>query len=394
PRSPTKRASRLTAAWWQRLRPYAPAVVSAVVVPTLFGLASYAAINGVHRGISTGTVTEQIADARPALSLERNVPAVQALLPQLMSRFGVSPVAQLSETEVSTRLNATGTVDTAAEAKATGARLVGADLRFASAERVFLALGDLRYANLLGANLWSADLRGANVIGADLTGASLYKADMRKLRANAAPAITRAMQVGSMTSEDTLYCSRTSFAAANLRYARLDDADLRGASFDDAMLQGATLSRARLKHATFAGADLDGADFRGAYDLAPTQILAARHVDALYDPALLAQLMKLSPLRFAGYDADAIELSTVGGWLTGEEEPDDMSAGERRERDALIRRSFAFGPASEPSSEALALWSARGKWTASTGKENVVPHGCLVVRVPPPVPPPASPIKH
>ncbi len=385
PRSPVRRDRTKWRPWQTRLRPYAPALACAIVVPVVFGFMSYSAINGVHSGAATGAVTKQISDARPALSLERNAPAMQALLPQLMSRFGVSPVAQLSETEVSTRLNATGTVDTAADAKATGARLVGADLRFASAERVFLALGDLRYANLLGANLWSADLRGANVIGADLTGASLYKADMRKLRANAAPAITRALQAGAVATEDTLYCSRTSFTAANLRYARLDDADLRGASFDDAMLQGATLSRARLKHATFAGADLDGADFRGAYDLTAEQVLAARHVDALYDPALLATLFKLSPLRFAAYDAEAIELSSVGGWLTGEEEPDDLNSRDRHERDALIRRSFALGPASEPSSDALASWAARAKSAAGAG--NVVPHGCLIVRAPPPAPP-------
>ncbi|MEP6691622.1 MAG: pentapeptide repeat-containing protein [Gemmatimonadaceae bacterium] len=387
PRSPVKR-ERVRPPWLTRLRPYAPALASAIIVPLVFGTASYSGISGVHRGVSNiasaGSLSEQSADARPALALERGAPAVRALLPQLMSRVGVSPVAQLSETEVSTRLTATGTVDTAADAMASGARLVGADLRFASAERVFLALGDLRYADLLGANLRHADLRGANAIGADFTGSSLYGADMRKMRANAAPVVTRGTALGGADVADTLYCSRSSFAAANMRYARMDDGDFRGASFDAAMLQGASLARARLANASFVGADLDGADLRRTSGLTVDQVLQARHIDALYDDELLAKLRVRDPARFAYYDAESVEAEAVRRWLSGEDEPDTLSVEDRTSREALIRRAFSMGASSEPSTDALTQWAGRAK-SAGTAV-NLVPHGCIVARASIPLP--------
>ncbi|MDQ6828483.1 MAG: pentapeptide repeat-containing protein, partial [Gemmatimonadota bacterium] len=64
PRSSERRDRTKWRPWQTRLRPYAPALACAVVVPLLFGFLSYSAINGVHRGAATGAVTEQIADAR------------------------------------------------------------------------------------------------------------------------------------------------------------------------------------------------------------------------------------------------------------------------------------------------------------------------------------------
>jgi uncharacterized protein YjbI with pentapeptide repeats len=279
----------------------------------------------------------------------------------------------LSETEVSTRLSEAGLVDTSSQAKASGARLIGADLRFALAERVFLALGDLRNANLLGANLRSADLRGANVSGASFTGASLYAADLRRLRASSTAMVARTMATASLgaPAEDTLFCSTTSFAAANLRYAKLDDADLRGASFDNAMLQGASLRRARLAHTSFAGADLDGADFRGAIGLTADQVLAARHREALFDESLLAELRKRDP-KFLYYDVDAIEIEAASQWLSGDDEPDSLNQRDRAARNALIRRSFEQGPPGEAAPDAVQAWAR--------GAGAVVPHGCSSAR--------------
>lgn len=365
--------------WWRRLRPHAPMIVAGVLVPLAFGTASYAAIHGVHAGLTAPARNEQGNSVQPALALQHTVPALQVRLPELMSQVGLRPVAQLSETEVSTRLGATGTTDTMAEAKATGARLIGADLRFAAGERVYLARSDLRRADLLGADFWWGDLRGANLVGASLVGSLLFNADMRKVRANAVPMEDRVDTLGEVAYWDTLLCSRASFAASNLRYARLVRGDFRGASFDAAKLQGATFEGARLQHATFIGADLDGADFRGAVRLQATQILAARHIYALYDPPLLAELQSRAPTRLTGYDADSIAKDTEMDRLSGEDEPDSLDAGALQQRDSLIRAAFDAGVPNAPDTEALARWVARGR--AAPGSADDVPAGCVMTRL-------------
>ncbi len=372
---------------WAALRLLLPAAVAAVGVPLVFGLTSYAAIRGVHPSEAANGLTEQVGEMQPALTLARSVPALQAGIPQLMSRVGMHPVAQLAEAEVSTRLAAVAAADTGAEAKAVGARLVGADLRFASGERVFLASSDLRRADLLGADLWSADLRGTQLAGASLAGALLFNADLRKARANAVPTADRSRTVAGVVEADTLLCSRASFVAANLRYARLNGGDFRGAAFDAALLQGAAFTRARVTHATFAGADLDGADFRGAIGLTPDQVLAARHVDALFDSTFLAALRVRSPERLAHYDAAAIMAETERERLSGEDEPDTLSPDARDARNRLIRRAYDEGPATTPSSGDLAQWvhapATPPRPAASPAAQaagGAVPYGCAEVR--------------
>lgn len=366
-------------AWWQRSVPHSPMLITAIIVLAAFGTTSYTAIHGVHAGLTTPAVHEQGNSVQPAMALRHAVPALQVRLPELMSQMGVRSVAQLSETEVSTRLAATGTTDTLSEAKATGARLVGADLRFASAERVYLARSDLRRADMLGADFWWGDLRGTNLAGASLVGSLLFNADLRKVRANALPMEDRVDTLGTVAYWDTLLCARTSFAAANLRYARLSRGDFRGASFDDAMLQGATFDNARLQHATFVGADLDGADFRGAVRLQASQILAARHIYALYDAPLLAELEARAPDRLVGYSADSIARDTEMDRLSGEDEPDTLDDSARQERDSLIRTAFDKGVPDAPDTNALAHWVARGH--AAPGSSDTVPAGCVMTRL-------------
>ncbi len=359
----------------QPLRPYIPAIVVAVLVPLVFGVASYYGINGVYRGRDTGTLTDQVADVRPATISLAHVPAFSALVPDLLARAGVNPTAQLAESEISTRLTtgptAADTGETNADPKASGARLVGTNLRFAAAERAFLALADLRTTDLLGADLWSADLRGTNIGGASFVGALLFNTDLRKARAKAIPTAERSYAVAGVKHADTLYCQRTMFAAANLRDARLWGADVRGASFDDAMLQGATFKKARVQRATFIGADLDGADFRGAYGLTARQILAARHVEALFDPGLLADLRRQDTVRFAHYDTTQIAADIALARASGEAEPDTLSADARRSRDSVIRAAFDAGAAEAPSGGALDRWRAGG---------TAVPYGCVSTR--------------
>jgi uncharacterized protein YjbI with pentapeptide repeats len=351
-------------------RTYLPAALVAAGVPIVFGAISYYAITGIYRGIDPTASAGQTSQARPALGLERTEPALHARVPQWMEQFGVRPVAQLSESEVSTRLAASGVADTAPEAKAAGARLIGADLRFAAAERVYLALADLRRADLLGADLWGADLRGANLTGASLVGALLYGADLRRVRASAVPIAARPDSGGAEI--DTLLCERALFTAANLRYARMSYGDFRGATFDDALLQGTRFAKARLQHASFIGADLDGADFREAYGLRPEQVLVARHVDALYDSTMLAALKAKAPARFVGYDAAAIEAEADRQRLSGEDEPDSLAAEDEQLRDGLMRTAFQKGAAVAPSGAAIAAWVQRGS----------APFGCTVTRTP------------
>ena len=354
-------------------RGYIPAISVALAVPLVFGLSSYYAINGVYRG-HENEFSEQVADERPATaSLRRAVPAWQALVPTLLSSAGVNPTAQLAESEISTRLTTTAVPDTGEtneNPKASGARLVGTNLRFASAERAFLALADLRNTDLLGADLWSADLRGAHISGTSFVGALLFSTDLRKARGNATPNAERVDTAAGMISSDTLYCQRTMFAAANLRYARLQGADLRGASFDNSLLQGATFSRARLQRATFYGADLDGADFRGAYGITAAQILQAHHRGALFSDSLLTELKREAPgdSDLAHYDRVAIQAEVDAERASGEAEPDTLSMDARRDRDSAIRTAFESGAPTAPSASAVARWRAAGK---------SIPYGCL-----------------
>ncbi|MGH7298704.1 MAG: pentapeptide repeat-containing protein, partial [Polyangiaceae bacterium] len=321
--------------------------------------------------------TSQTADERPALMLRRAVPSLQAVVPELLSRVGMRPVAQLEDAEVSTRLATGATADTAAQPKASGARLIGADLRFASAERVFLPLSDLRHADLLGANLRWADLRGANLSGASFVGALLVDADVRKVRAKEMVA-ARNDSAGHLAYIDTLFCARTSFAAANMRYARMNGGDFRGASFDDALLQGATFARARVTHASFVGADLDGTDFRGAVGLTADQVLAARHVGALFDSTLLASLRARSPDKFVGYNAAAIAAETEVQRLSGEDEPDTPTAAEEAAREDLMRRAYDDGPAPGLSTSDKNAWVEQGR--TSPASTDAVPQGCVMTR--------------
>ena len=371
-------AGRTLPTTWKPERPtwrgYIPAIGVAAIVPLVFGLASYYAINGVYRGRESELSEQVAADARPATaSLRRAVPAWQALVPTLLSRAGVDPTAQLAESEISTRLTTTAVPDTGEtneNPKASGARLVGTNLRFASAERAFLALADLRNTDLLGADLWSADLRGSHISGTSFVGALLYGTDFRKARGNATATAERIDSAGSIVSSDTLYCQRTMFAAANLRYARLQGADLRGASFDNSLLQGATLARARLQRATFYGADLDGADFRGAYGITAAQILEARHRGALFSDSLLRELKRLAPgdSDLAHYDIGAIQRDVEADRASGEAEPDTLSVEAKHARDSTVRAAFEEGAPSAPSGSTVSRWRATGKGA---------PYGCL-----------------
>lgn len=365
-------------AWRRELHHFTPTIAIGLGVSVVFGLMSYAGIRGIHQSADAELVGKRTGQERASLTLERTSTSLQAILPKLMVSVGIRPVAELEEAQVSTPLTSGTVVDTGPDPKATGARLINADLRFASAKHVFLAAGDLSSADLFGANLTGADLRRADLTGASLAGVLLREGDLRKVQANAAPVATRMSKLGGVTTYDTLYCSRASFAGAYLRYARFNGADLREASFDETQLQGATFPRARLTHATFVGADLDGADFRGAIGLTAEQVLAAQHTDALYDSTLLADLKARSPGRFATYDRDAIAAQTELAQLSGAEDADTLTADERKARWRLLRAAYQYGaaPLFTQDSPEISAWLAEKQSTSGS-----VPYGCLMVRV-------------
>ncbi len=117
---------------------------------------------------------------------------------------------------------------------------------------------DLRFARLDRSDLHQADLTGA-----DLSDASLVGTDLRKAFLNCASLDDL------LLSENRELARCVTARRANLRKARLQDAqlngiDLRGAVLDDARLEGAELGASLLTGANFSNAHLDRADLTGA----------------------------------------------------------------------------------------------------------------------------------
>src|SRR5262249_54555612 len=115
----------------------------------------------------------------------------KTLVPCVFGLVGYSVFTDFVDSDVSTRPKNWHRHMTREEVEAIrGARLPCADLRFADAQRAYLANADLRKANL----------RGAYLEAVELSGAQLAKADLR----------------------------HTTLKSARLRYADLTKADLRG----------------------------------------------------------------------------------------------------------------------------------------------------------------------
>ena len=156
--------------------------------------------------------------------------------------LGVGPYrADLVEAELSIKPdNWTGIGDkdelNAQIAQVKKARLLGMNLRYASAEGAFLVKADLDKADLRMAGLFGANLQGADLFSANLQGADLLYANLR----------------GAY------------FVYANLQGADLENANLQEADLSDANLQGANLENANLQEANFGGANLQGANLIGA----------------------------------------------------------------------------------------------------------------------------------
>lgn len=209
-----------------------------------------------------------------------------------------------------------------------GARLQNASLRYAKANRVFLAKAELQGADLSGGEFSEADFRGASLTSARLNGASLFRADFRgaDLRysnlGNAFAAEAKLdganfygarlagarMERASLSKSDlrgaiaeNAEMNQVDFSAAYLENVNLTDARLAGAKFNGAFMDGAKLQNADLHGGAFAGAilsaaelngaNLDGADLRGALGLTAGQICSsASRKGAEMDELLLDQV--------------------------------------------------------------------------------------------------------
>lgn len=214
------------------------ATALAVTIGALFGILSWGAIMGVPSD-------ESILSMR--LLLPRGDTSYVAgrltLVPRLMALVGYSPFADLAGAEVSQKKSTWSENDYDPDSVA-GARLRGANLRYALAPGAFLAGADLSDADLSGTDLGLANLRGANLTGACLRGANLYNADLRH----------------AFLASTGIHFSFV--AGGNDAFTPFPSTDLSGAQLGNANLSGAQLYGANLRGAQLDGADLTYSDFR------------------------------------------------------------------------------------------------------------------------------------
>lgn len=179
-----------------------------------------------------------------------------------------------------------------------------------------LVAANLTNANLRGANLSNADLNGADLAGADLSGtdlrwAGLVKANLRK----------------------------ANFMEADLRAASLVEADAREASFFEAFLSQAYLCRADLRAADLCRTQLHYADLSGA-DLREAKLIEANLWDTNFSGAELsgANLEQAALVRTDVTDSnlDSCHVYGIAVW--------DLTGTPKSQRNLVITPSYALEP--------------------------------------------------
>ena len=236
--------------------------------------------------------------------------ATRTWVPRVLASAGLSPFANLSQQDVSTKPAGwvdTGAFDSVKEpdpkranlrfAQVKGANLQRANLRYAQADSAFLVKANLEEANLQDARLEEAALRGANLQNANLKsaqlqGVRLFRADLRGAdleHANLAGANLFGTKLFGASLQGTKLEKATFFDVdlrglnlqgadlweahldsihldgANLGQAYLQGAHLEQATLESAQLQGAQLQGVQLVEASLKSADLQGADLAGAF---------------------------------------------------------------------------------------------------------------------------------
>lgn len=171
-------------------------------------------------------------------------------VPSVMSSFGYSPFANLTNVDVSIKPpNWTGKKDDELDL-VKGATLDGSDLRHAEARNAFFVKANLSKSHMEGAQLYLADLRRANLELAHLEDAFLVRALLQDADMNKAH-MENALLIDALLDR------------ADLQVAHLERARLHGASLTDAYMGLADLDHADLTHAKLQRAHLNGANFRG-----------------------------------------------------------------------------------------------------------------------------------
>ncbi|MGA8367554.1 MAG: pentapeptide repeat-containing protein [Candidatus Acidiferrales bacterium] len=338
----TTRVGRPEEAWKQRESLMAPLLKELKrTKPAAFaiGLGALLAL------LSMGTIVGAPHDPRRAP--QYGAADIRRWAPKILWAVGYDPFADLTEAAISTK-PANWTGDDQEISSVRGARMNGANLRYAQAYGVFLANAHLWRADFEGAFMPEADLRGAdlgesNMRSAELDGARMFRANLDRAQLDSANLSRADLREANMSYDSlanailtdarldgaTLYGARLSSATlirASLEKADLRDSHMEGANLDradleqaylwSANLSGAQLENARLGSAllieadlggadlegvqfpasvltgaTLNGANLDGADLRGAFGLTPNQVCSARsRIGALLDDALQTQV--------------------------------------------------------------------------------------------------------
>lgn len=141
------------------------------------------------------------------------------------------------------------------------ADLTGANLRKANLSKTDFGQATLSHAQLQGAKGRAVDFIQATMIGANLSGANLRGAKFGQATMTGAN-LSKAVLISADFGQTTI--SKANFTSANLTKSSLTEATAKGANFAKTNLTDASFISADLTGAHFKGAKLKGTDFTSA----------------------------------------------------------------------------------------------------------------------------------
>jgi uncharacterized protein YjbI with pentapeptide repeats len=199
----------------------------------------------------------------------------RGLIPQVLAVGGFSPVAVLSDEQLSVKPPGWDAAPGGSVASVMGANFAGRDLAYVRFERSFLARADFRGAIVDHTNFNYADLRGADfgIFGRYFTGsligfdANLFFIGIRRSTSLGNSSIVNSRFVGA-DLRGANFAGRpaienSEFVGADLRNASLSGVAIRSSSFIGADLRGVRLDET-LDDVLLHGARLEAADLRRA----------------------------------------------------------------------------------------------------------------------------------
>ena len=261
---------------WKDWRTYMPLpqLVAVCVVGGIFYSFSWGAIQGIPYKHSKEADRIQEIHEEEKLWNEGTSKwekyTLRHLVPRLLWRINFSPFADLHEEDISTKpANWTGKTDEYALVK--GARLVDANMPYATATRCFLVNGDLRRAKLSWADLREANLSNADLSRADLTHANLSHANLSHANLNRADLTNASLDFANLKGANLNWADlgKAGIAGADFRDADLSQSDLRGVIFEDEHLD---IVKADVANANLWSAHLKGVDPSNFKNITQSQI--------------------------------------------------------------------------------------------------------------------------